>query len=124
MTTGVDVSASWTEVVTMDFPIVQRATPGRYLLRGLLACRPCDELLIPSFSSSGRRYYGCPRRRCPRPWIPAEQTEELVWAHVASTYPGAAGDVPAEQRMAVLVAVLTRVSIGVRIADLRYDWRV
>ena len=108
----------------MDFPIVKRATPGRYLLRGLLSCRPCDELLIPSFSSSPLcRYYGCPRRQCPRPWVPAEQTEQLVWAHFASTHTEAARDVPGDQRQAVLAAALARVSIGVRVGDLRYDWR-
>ena len=107
----------------MDFPIVKRATPGRYLLRGLLSCGPCDELLIPSFSSSGRRYYGCPRRHCPRPWIPAEQTEHLVWAHVASTYGDAVGEVPGDQRQALLTAVLARVSVGVQIAELQYHWR-
>ncbi|MGI5148383.1 zinc ribbon domain-containing protein [Plantactinospora sp. CA-294935] len=107
----------------MDFPIVKRATPGRYLLRGLISCGPCDELLIPSFSSSGRRYYGCPRRQCPRPWIPAEQAEQAVWAHVAARYGDAARDVPQDRRQALLTAVLARVSIGVRIADLHYQWR-
>ncbi|MDW5322855.1 zinc ribbon domain-containing protein [Plantactinospora sp. KLBMP9567] len=107
----------------MDFPIVKRATPGRYLLRGLISCGPCDELLIPSFSSSGRRYYGCPRRQCPRPWIPAEQTEQAVWAHVAATYGDAARDVPQDRRQALLTALLARVSIGVRVADLHYQWR-
>ncbi|WP_422773891.1 zinc ribbon domain-containing protein [Plantactinospora sp. WMMC1484] len=107
----------------MEFPIVQRATPGRYLLRGLLSCGPCGELLIPSFSSSGRRYYGCPRRQCPHPWVPAEQTEQTVWAHVASTYAPAARDIPPEQRQALLTSVLARVSIGVGLADLHYQWR-
>ncbi|MDG4789014.1 zinc ribbon domain-containing protein [Micromonospora sp. WMMD1102] len=107
----------------MDFPIVKRATPGRYLLRGLLSCGPCDELLIPSFSSSGRRYYGCPRRQCPRPWIPAEQAEQAVWAHVTATYGDAARDVPQDRRPALLAALLARVSVGVRVADLHYQWR-
>ncbi|MEO3746111.1 zinc ribbon domain-containing protein [Plantactinospora sp. B5E13] len=107
----------------MDFPIVQRTTPGRYLLRDLLCCGPCDGLLIPSFSSSGRRYYGCPKRRCPRPWIPAEQTEQLVWAHVTQRYGEAARDVPHDQRPAILAAVLARVSVGLGVADLEYHWR-
>mgnify|MGYP001275467322 CR=1 FL=1 len=107
----------------MDFPIVRQVTSGRYLLRGLLTCQPCGELLLPSFSATGGRYYGCPRRRCPRPWVPAEQTERRVWAHVAATCRGIARDLPTEQRQAVLAAVLNRVSVGPDVADLRYDWR-
>ncbi|WP_158624197.1 zinc ribbon domain-containing protein [Micromonospora sp. HM5-17] len=107
----------------MDFPIVQRATPGRYLLRGLLRCGPCGELLIPSFSSNGRRYYGCPRRRCPRPWVPAEQTEQVVWEQVAARHGTAARDAPVEQRLAMLNAVLAEVRVGLRVADLEYRWR-
>ncbi|MFY1672427.1 hypothetical protein ACN27G_21070 [Plantactinospora sp. WMMB334] len=55
--------------------------------------------------------------------MPAEQTEQTVWAHVASTYGPAARDVPQEQRQALLTTVLARVSIGVGLADLHYQWR-
>lgn len=107
----------------MELPGAQRATPGRYLLRGLLRCGPCDELLVPSFSSHGHRYYGCPQRRCPRPWVPAERTEQAVWARVAARLGVTARDTPVEQRPTLLRAVLAEVRVGPRVADLEYRWR-
>lgn len=107
----------------MDRPIVAQAGPNHYFLRGLLRCRPCGDLLVPAFSSCGRRLYGCPRSRCPRPWLPAGETEEKVWARFQLLNEGAARDVPPARRQEALTAVLNEISVGVPATDLAYDWR-
>jgi hypothetical protein len=111
------------EVVTVDRPIAARAQASHYFLRGLLRCRPCGDLLIPAYSSSGRRLYGCPEQRCPRPWIPAGETEERVWARFQALNEHAARLVPPADRQEVLIAVLNQISVGIVVSDLEYDWR-
>lgn len=107
----------------MENPIVTSARAGRYLLRGLLFCRPCAAQLIPAYSSGGQRFYGCPGPRCPHPWLPAVSVEEQVWARFAALNEPAARQVPAHLRQEALAAVLARVTVGDQASDLEYDWR-
>lgn len=107
----------------MEDPIVAPTREGHYFLRGLVRCRPCGKTLIPAYSSGGRRYYGCPNATCPRPWVPAELPEELVWARFAARDREAARTVPAHRRQEALAAALVRVTVGVRPDDLEYEWR-
>jgi hypothetical protein len=112
------------EVVTVQRPIVTRpATNHYYFLRGLLRCRPCGDLLVPAFSSCGRRLYGCLRPGCPRPWLPAGEAEDQVWTRFRLLNESAARDVPAAGRQEALAAVLNEIVVGVPGSDLTYDWR-
>nr|MDT0658830.1 zinc ribbon domain-containing protein [Micromonospora sp. DSM 115978] len=107
----------------MHRPIATRPATNHYFLRGLLRCRPCGGLLVPAFSSCGRRLYGCPRPGCPRPWIPAGETEDRVWTRFRLLNEDAARDVPPARRQEALVAVLNEIVVGVPSNDLEYDWR-
>src|SRR6266568_7995792 len=51
----------------------------RYLLRDLAWCGPCGLSLEPALLSPDRRFYGCRNIHCPRPLVPAELLEALVW---------------------------------------------
>jgi hypothetical protein len=107
----------------MNGPIATRAEPNHYYLRGLLRCRPCGDLLVPAYSSSGLRLYGCPQPRCPRPWVPAGETEERVWARFRSLNRPTARDIPPAERQEALIAVLNQITVGFSTADLDYHWR-
>jgi hypothetical protein len=96
--------------------------PDHYFLRGLLHCRPCGELMIPTCTSTGGRYYGCPHRHCPRVLVPAEETEDRVWDEFVRGNAPASGGVPSGERHQLLVAALARVTVGRAIDDLAYDW--
>lgn len=107
----------------MDFPIVAQAAPSPYFLRGLLHCHICDKLLIPAFSSNGRRLYNCPGRQCPRPCVSAEQIEEQVWSQVTAHHAAGVRNVAPDGRQEALVALISRVTVGDPASHLEYDWR-
>ncbi|MEV1288596.1 zinc ribbon domain-containing protein [Micromonospora sp. NPDC049679] len=99
-----------------------RTEPDHYFLRGLLHCRPCGELMIPTCTSTGGRYYGCPHRHCPRILVPAAEIEERVWGEFVRSGTDASAGVPSGERHQLLVAALARVTVGQAIDDLAYDW--
>ena len=100
-----------------------RIEVDKHFLRGLLWCGPSGDLLIPAVNDCGRRFYGCPDRRCPRPLVPAEEVEQLVWARYTALHEDIARVVSRNGRHEALVAVLSRVTVGVSLVDLDYDWR-
>ncbi|SDZ28614.1 hypothetical protein SAMN05444365_10945 [Micromonospora pattaloongensis] len=99
-----------------------RAGRDTYVLRGLLHCDPCGQLMIPTCTSTGGRYYGCPHRDCPRMLVPADRTEARVWQEYVRGAADAAGT-PEPGRHELLVAALRRVTVGAAPDDLHYHWR-
>jgi hypothetical protein len=92
-----------------------------YLLRGLIWCSVCDQAMSPTLSR-GVRQYGC-SRNCPRPHVPAQAAERLVWEHFAYLNEAIADLVPLDNRREALRQVLARVWVGRQVHDLYYDWR-
>jgi hypothetical protein len=99
-----------------------KAEVDKHFLRGLLWCGPSNDLMIPAVNECGRRFYGCPHRKCPRPLVPAEEVEQLVWARYAALNEAVAKTVSRSGRHEALVAVLSKVTVGVEWIDLDYCW--
>jgi hypothetical protein len=95
----------------------------RYLLRGLIWCAVCDRLMVPALTSASVRHYGCPDRECPRPLIPAEKVENLVWDHFVYLNQTTADQIAPGSRREAIRQVLARVWVGKEMHDLYYDWR-
>lgn len=91
-----------------------------YLLRGLIWCSICDQAMAPTLSG-GVRQYGC-RRSCPRPFIPAQRAERLVWERFAELNAAIAGLVPLDNRREALRQVVGRVWVDREVHDLYYEW--
>src|SRR5439155_26795277 len=69
------------------------AEDDAYLLRGLLWCDLCGKPMQPVLLMDIRQY-ACPAAGCPRPMVPAEPVETLVWNHFALLNEALAGGVP------------------------------
>lgn len=95
----------------------------RFLLRDLVWCGPCGLRMAALTMSPGRPFYGCRNIHCPRPVIPAQMLETLVWQ--AFLYLFAEGDpeISAEDQRAALAHSLQRVTVGVDLGSVRYQWR-
>jgi len=110
------------------YPMIIMVRPSRvevdkHFLRGLLWCDPSNDLMIPAINDCGRRFYGCPDRRCPRPLVPAEEVEQLVWARYAALNEELARTISRNGRREALITVLSKVSVGTSLIDLDYSWR-
>ena len=98
-------------------------TAERYLLRDLVWCGPCGMPMEPAMLSPNKRFYGCPSIHCPRPVIPAEILEILVWQAFVYLFAEVGPEISAEEQRAALVHSLERVTVGADLGELRYQWR-
>jgi hypothetical protein len=94
----------------------------RYCLRELAWCGLCEVLLKPAWLSPGGRFYGCPNVYCPRPLMPAELLETLVWQAFLYLFADPAAEATAEEQRQVLTRVLERVTVGPDLGQVRYRW--
>jgi hypothetical protein len=95
----------------------------RYPLRDLVWCGLCDVPMRPVPLSTNRRLYDCVSPGCPRPVVPADLLEVLVWQAVLYLFAEPTVELTeAEQRQALNHA-LERVTVGVDLGDVRYSWR-
>jgi hypothetical protein len=95
----------------------------RYLLRDLARCGLCDVVMTPALLSTRVRFYGCTNRWCPRPLVSAELLEVLVWQAFRYRFTESAMDISVGERARMLGGALERVSVGVDMGDVRYQWR-
>ncbi len=72
--------------------------------------------------AQGVRQYGC-SRNCPRPHVPAQRAEQLVWEHFAHLSAAIADWVPLDNRREALRQALSRVWVGREVHDLYHEWR-
>ncbi len=94
-----------------------------YLLRDLAWCGLCELSLGPAWLSLGRRFYGCRNIHCPRPLVPAEMLETLVWQAFLDLFAEPDAAVTLVERRQALEHVLGRVSVGADLGEVRYQWR-
>ncbi len=95
----------------------------RYLLRDLAWCGPCGLSLEPALLSPDRRFYGCRNIHCPRPLVPAELLEALVWQAFWYLFAEPGSELTAEEQRQALAHALEQVTVGVDLGDVRYQWR-
>jgi hypothetical protein len=95
----------------------------RFLVRDLVWCGPCGLGMSALVMSPGRRFYGCRSIHCRRPVSPAEMLETLVWQAFLYLFAEHDPEISAEDQRAVLVHGLERVTVGVDLGELRYQWR-
>jgi hypothetical protein len=95
----------------------------RFLVRDLVWCGPCGLSLSALVMSPGRWFYGCRNIHCPRPVIPAEMLEVLVWQAFLYLFAEPDPEISAVDQRAALVHSLERVTVGVDLSDVRYCWR-
>jgi hypothetical protein len=95
----------------------------RFLVRELVWCGPCGLSMPAVIISPGRRSYGCRNRHCPRPVIPAQMLETLVWQAFVYLFAEVDPEISAEDQRAALAHSLERVTVGIDLGDVRYQWR-
>jgi hypothetical protein len=95
----------------------------RYLLRDLVWCGLCGLRLDAALLSPDRRFYGCRSIHCPRPVIPAEMLETLVWQAFLYLFADPTAELSGKEQRQALVHALERVTVGVGLGDVRYQWR-
>ncbi len=95
----------------------------RFVVRDLVWCRPCGLGMTALVMSPGRRFYGCRNIHCPRPVIPAELLETLVWQAFLYLFAEADPEISTEDQRAALAHSLQRVTVGVDLGEVRYQWR-
>jgi hypothetical protein len=95
----------------------------RCMLRDLVWCGLCDVPMIAALLSTGRRFYGCTRVGCPRALVPADLLEALVWQAFAYLFADTSAELTADEQRQALVQTLERMTVGVDLGDLRYQWR-
>jgi hypothetical protein len=98
-------------------------TKSGYLLRDLAWCGLCDRVMNPALMSTRIRFYGCANPLCPRPLVPADVLEALVWQAFLYLFADTDPEIsPADQRL-LLEKALERVTIGLELGAVRYFWR-
>jgi hypothetical protein len=95
----------------------------RYLLRDLLWCGLCEVPMNAALLSTSRRFYGCTSLACPRSLIPADLSETLVWQAFRYLFADATAELTTAGQRRALVHALERVTVGVDLGDVRYQWR-
>jgi hypothetical protein len=95
----------------------------RFAVRDMVWCGPCGLVMTALVMSPGRRFYGCRNIHCPRPVIPAEMLETLVWQAFLYLFAGGEPQISAADERAALVHSLERVTVGIDLGDVRYWWR-
>jgi hypothetical protein len=95
----------------------------RYYLGDLAWCGLCELRLQPVWLSLGKRFYGCPNVRCPRPLVPAELLETLVWQAFRCLFGEPAAEMTATEQRQVLQRTLERVTVGPNLGQVRYQWQ-
>jgi hypothetical protein len=88
----------------------------RYVLRDLVWCGLCGITMEPALLSQDRRFYGCRNIHCPRPLVPADLLEALVWQAFLYLFPG-------PESKAGVQHALDRVTVGADLGEVRYGWR-
>jgi recombinase-like zinc beta ribbon protein len=95
----------------------------RFLVRDLVRCGPCGLGMSALVMSPGRRFYGCRNIHCPRPVISAEMLETLVWQAFLYLFADTDVELSSMDQRAAFVHSLQRVTVGVDLGDVRYQWR-
>ncbi len=95
----------------------------RYVLRELVWCGLCGLRLEPALLSPDRRFYGCRNVHCPRPLLPAGLLEALVWQAFLYLFADSSPELTSEEQRQALAHALERVTVGVDLGDVRYQWR-
>ena len=94
-----------------------------YVLRNLTWCGLCGLSMEPALLSPDRRFYGCRSIHCPRPLVPADLLETLVWQAFWYLFAEPRADVTAEEQRQALEMALERVTVGSDLGEVRYQWR-
>jgi hypothetical protein len=97
-----------------------------YVLRGLLWCGRCAELMVPVLLDTGTtnvRVYACRSGQCLRPQVEAKLIETLVWNRFVMLNPAMAEGVLIGRRRSVIRPVLSKVRMGDDENELSFDWR-
>jgi hypothetical protein len=95
----------------------------RYLLRDLVWCGLCGLRLEAALLSPDRRFYGCRNIHCPRPLVPAEMLETMVWQAFLYLFAQVDAELSDEGQRWALEHALERVTVGADFGEVRYHWR-
>jgi hypothetical protein len=99
------------------------AVDGQYVLVGLAWCGLCGLALEPAPISPGKRFYGCRSIHCPRPVVPAELLETLVWQAFRYLFVEPGVELSDDEQRQALAHSLEQVTVGEDLGDIRYQWR-
>ncbi len=86
-------------------------------------CGLCDVSMKAALLSMSRRFYGCTSLDCPRPLIPADLAETLVWQAFQYLFADPTAELTTAEQRQALEHALERVTVGVDLGDVRYCWR-
>ena len=95
----------------------------RYLLRDLVWCGLCDVRMKAALLSTSRRFYGCTCLDCPRCLIPADLLETLAWQAFLYLFADPSVEVTRTEQRQALEHALERVTVGIDLGNLCYQWR-
>ncbi len=95
----------------------------RYLLRDLVWCGLCAVPMKAALLSTSRRFYGCTCLDCPRSLLPAGLLEALVWQAFLYLFADTSAELTTDEQRQALAHALERVTVGVDLGEVRYQWR-